>query len=98
MRTRAIVKAPDAFNAFMVNATKPKKFSGATLFKENGCGSCHTFTPARSTGKVGPDLDDLAAAAKKAGIETCVFDRSGYRYHGRVAALADGAREGGLNF
>ncbi len=40
----------------------------------------------------------LAAAAKKAGIEACVFDRAGYLYHGRVKALADGAREGGLNF
>ena len=36
--------------------------------------------------------------AKEAGIETCVFDRAGYLYHGRVKALADGAREGGLKF
>ena len=40
----------------------------------------------------------LAAAAKKAGIETCVFDRAGYLYHGRVKALAEGSREGGLTF
>jgi large subunit ribosomal protein L18 len=40
----------------------------------------------------------LAANAKKAGIETVVFDRAGYLYHGRVKALADGAREGGLKF
>jgi large subunit ribosomal protein L18 len=40
----------------------------------------------------------LAQAAKKAGVERAVFDRSGYLYHGRVKALADGAREGGLDF
>jgi len=40
----------------------------------------------------------IAGRAKDAGVETCVFDRGGYRYHGRVKALADGAREGGLGF
>jgi large subunit ribosomal protein L18 len=40
----------------------------------------------------------LAGRAKEAGIEACVFDRGGYKYHGRVKALADGAREGGLSF
>ena len=58
-----------------------------------------------------PDLRDLgpmeqasragaliAERAKAAGIGQCVFDRGGYRYHGRVKALADGAREGGLAF
>jgi large subunit ribosomal protein L18 len=40
----------------------------------------------------------LARKAKEAGIETVVFDRGGYLYHGRVKALADGAREGGLKF
>jgi len=40
----------------------------------------------------------LAAKAKAAGITSVVFDRAGYRYHGRVQAVADGAREGGLEF
>jgi len=42
--------------------------------------------------------ETLAGRAKDAGVETCVFDRGGYRYHGRVKALAEGAREGGLAF
>ena len=40
----------------------------------------------------------LAERAKAAGIEQAVFDRNGYRYHGRVKALADGVRKGGLGF
>jgi large subunit ribosomal protein L18 len=40
----------------------------------------------------------LAQRASEAGVETAVFDRGGYQYHGRVKALADGAREGGLAF
>ena len=40
----------------------------------------------------------LAERAKAAGVESAVFDRGGYRYHGRVRALAEGAREGGLIF
>jgi large subunit ribosomal protein L18 len=40
----------------------------------------------------------LAERGKSAGVETAVFDRGGYRFHGRVKALADGAREGGLKF
>jgi large subunit ribosomal protein L18 len=41
---------------------------------------------------------ELAARAKAAGVEQVVFDRAGHKYHGRIAALADGAREAGLGF
>lgn len=47
---------------------------------------------AREVGKL------VASRAKAAGVDTVVFDRGGNKYHGRVAALADGAREGGLEF
>jgi len=49
--------------------------------------------PLEQAGKVG---ELIARRGKEAGVETCVLDRGGYRYHGRVKALADGAREGGL--
>lgn len=41
---------------------------------------------------------EIAKKAVEKGVAACVFDRSGYKYHGRVKALADGAREGGLKF
>jgi large subunit ribosomal protein L18 len=41
---------------------------------------------------------DIAEKAKAKNIEACVFDRNGYLYHGKIQALADGAREGGLKF
>ena len=62
--------------------TLEKEFEGAT-------GNCEA---AKKVGEV------LAERAKAKGIEDVVFDRGGYIYHGRVAALAEGAREGGLNF
>ena len=58
----------------------------------------------RSTLKTGADKAAAAAVgkllaerARKAGVDKVVFDRGGYRYHGRIKALADGARQGGLN-
>ena len=49
--------------------------------------------PMEQAGKAG---ELLAQRAKAAGVETAVFDRGGYRYHGKVKALAEGVREGGL--
>ena len=62
--------------------TLEKEFEGAA-------GNCEA---AKKVGTV------LAERAKAKGIEEVIFDRGGYVYHGRVAALADGAREGGLKF
>ena len=60
--------------------------------------SSHTVGEGKKTEKATAVGKALAERAKSAGITRVVFDRAGYRYHGRVKAVADGAREGGLNF
>ncbi|WP_425408840.1 50S ribosomal protein L18 [Hyphococcus sp.] len=64
--------------------------AASSLEKEFGKGSDKD-----AAAKVGKSLADRAV---KAGVKNVVFDRGGYRYHGRVKALADAAREAGLNF
>lgn len=66
---------------------------------------CQTLAAASSVGVPGTKTEQaaevgklIAERAKASGIDTIVFDRGGYRYHGRVRSLADGAREGGLKF
>ena len=67
--------------------------NGTTLASADSKGISGTATEiAKEVGK------KIAANASGAGIENVVFDRGGYLYHGRVKALADGAREGGLKF
>ena len=70
--------------------------SGRTLaavtWNEAAIGALRGSDQAKKVGEL------LAERAKAAGVETAVFDRGGYLYHGRVQALADGAREGGLTF
>jgi large subunit ribosomal protein L18 len=71
--------------------------SGRTIAGASWVGLAKSFkgNKVEQAGEVGKAV---AAAAKKAGIDTVVFDRGGYLYHGRVKALAEGAREGGLKF
>jgi len=64
----------------------------AVNWTEGDLKSLKTMDQAKRAGEL------LAERAKTAGVETVIFDRGGYRYHGRVKALADGAREGGLSF
>jgi large subunit ribosomal protein L18 len=64
----------------------------AVSWTEGELKSLGTMDQAKKAGEL------LADRAKAAGIETVVFDRGGYRYHGRVKALADSARENGLRF
>jgi large subunit ribosomal protein L18 len=91
-RPRLVVyRSNKGISAQLVDDVSGKTLAGATWlglksFKGN------KTEQAAEVGKL------LAGTAKEAGIESCVFDRGGYLYHGRVKALADGAREGGLKF
>jgi large subunit ribosomal protein L18 len=69
--------------------------AGNTLAAASTLGEKVSGANLDAAAKVGKDI---AAAAKKAGVTTVVFDRGGYLFHGRVKALADAAREGGLEF
>ncbi len=69
--------------------------SGKILVSANDLKSKQKSTKTDSAKQVGLDLAKKALEKK---IETCVFDRNGYKYHGRIKALAEGAREGGLKF
>jgi large subunit ribosomal protein L18 len=60
--------------------------------------SDHKVTEGKKTERSVEVGKEIAARAKEAGITRVVFDRAGYKYHGRVKAVADGAREGGLEF
>ena len=59
---------------------------------KNGLANCKNVDAAAKVGRA------IAEKARAAGIERVAFDRSGYRYHGRIKALAEAAREGGLQF
>ena len=66
--------------------------SASTVEPDGAKGSAGTVAAAKAVG------ERLGARAKQAGIEAVVFDRGGFKYHGRVAAVADGARSAGLEF
>jgi large subunit ribosomal protein L18 len=76
----------DAKGSTLVSASSLK------LDVKPGEGETARIAQAKAVGKA------LAERAKEKGIESVAFDRSGYRYHGRIAALAQGARDGGLKF
>ncbi|MEE4289359.1 MAG: 50S ribosomal protein L18 [Erythrobacter sp.] len=69
--------------------------AGKTLAAASTLGAKGSGANVDAASKVGKDI---AEAAKKAGVTTVVFDRGGFLYHGRVKALADAARDGGLEF
>ncbi len=71
MRSEAIVMPTGKFDAWLAGQQRalngPPGQAGKTVFASNGCGACHTYAPAGSTAKIGPDLDKLPAYAQQAG-------------------------------
>jgi large subunit ribosomal protein L18 len=87
----AVFRSNRGISAQLVDDLEGKTLAAASWLDKRGAKGAKT-DQAAEVGKL------LAANAKKAGIEHVVFDRGGYLYHGRVKALADAAREGGLDF
>lgn len=86
-------RTPRHMYAQVISAEGDKVLASAsTLDKELRSGATGNAGAAASVGKL------IAERAKAAGVTSVAFDRSGFRYHGRVKALADAAREGGLEF
>jgi len=86
----SVYKSNRAIYAQLIDDASGKTLSAASSV-ESGKKNA-TVDLSKETGK------KLAEKAKSAGIESVVFDRNGYPYHGQVKALAEGAREGGLKF
>lgn len=78
--------------AQLIDDTKGVTLVAASSYKNKAAEKGNKIDQAVVVGK------EIAGKAVKAGVETVVFDRNGYLYHGRVKALADSAREGGLKF
>ncbi|MEO0108312.1 MAG: 50S ribosomal protein L18 [candidate division WOR-3 bacterium] len=93
-RPRLTVRRSDKHvYALLVDDGRHKVMTAAsTLTKDLARNEGHKTVRAREVGKL------IAQKAKALGVEQVVFDRGGYRYHGRVKAVAEGAREGGLKF
>jgi cytochrome c oxidase subunit 2 len=80
MRSKAVVMEPQRFEAWLSQRRNEMggrggENAGRAVFEESGCGSCHTFEPAGSNAEVGPDLDTLESAARRAGEELEPFVR-----------------------
>jgi len=78
--------------AQIIDDAEGRTVASASSLKKGGKENGYNVDSAAAVGK------ELAQAAKAAGVTTVVFDRGGYLFHGRVKALADAAREGGLEF
>ena len=93
MNRLCVYRSPKHIYAQVISPEGDKILASAsTVEKENREGATGNVDAAGKVGKM------IAERAKAAGVEKVAFDRSGYAYHGRIKALADAAREGGLQF
>jgi len=88
----AVFRSNRGIEAQLIDDVDGKTLAAASWLQVKKSFSGNKSQQATEVGKL------LAQSAKQAGIDRAVFDRGGYLYHGRVKALADGAREGGLSF
>ena len=86
----SVYRSNSAVYAQLVDDLAGKTLFAATSYKKDKVNN--NIEAAKTVGLA------IAAKAKAAGIEKVVFDRNGYLYHGRIKSLAEGAREGGLQF
>jgi large subunit ribosomal protein L18 len=87
----SVYKSTHHISAQIIDDTAGATLAAAST-QEKSLGAQDTIAGAKAVGQA------LAKRAKEKGINKVVFDRGGFRYHGVVASLADGAREGGLEF
>ncbi|MEL6663015.1 MAG: 50S ribosomal protein L18 [Pseudomonadota bacterium] len=90
-----VARSHKNISAQVIDDEKGVTLAAASTLEADLKKALKTGGDAAAAAKVG---ETLAERAKKAGIEDVVFDRGGYLFHGRVKALADAAREGGLKF
>lgn len=91
----AVFRSEKHIYAQIIDDTSKKTICASSTIAKSLKGSLAKTWDVEAAAKVG---EDLAKKAKDAGIEAVVFDRGGFKYHGRVKALADGARKAGLKF
>ena len=93
MNRLCVFRSPRHIYAQVISPEGDKVLASAsTVEKDNRTGATGNVDAAGKVGKL------IAERAKAIGVESVAFDRSGYAYHGRIKALADAAREGGLQF
>jgi len=88
----AVFRSVAHIYAQVIDDTKGATLVSASSVDKGGKTNCGNVAAAKTIGKL------VAQRAKEKGIKHVVFDRGGYQYHGRVKALADAAREAGLEF